>query len=173
MSSTAAGLATALGGLSLLAVLVSFPMIISEVNNIYVELETEMESWRVQTDSLWTDVNKFSRVRRQAYGGYGAAAPRGGFPTGPSGPQVESIEKASLKEQFQGPGGFGDQAYPTGDANGPHHPTGSNGGAPSIPGPIGVPPSLNPGFAGDNNGPSEFLFFVAGPLYFQKAVFIV
>ena len=51
MSSTAAGLAIALGGFALLATIISFPMILQEVNSIYVELETEMESWKVKLTS--------------------------------------------------------------------------------------------------------------------------
>lgn len=82
MSQTAAFVAIGLGAFSVMVCLVSFPVILQEISQISNELETEMDAWKSETDGLWRDMNQFGRVRRQAYGGYGAP-PRSSFPSGP------------------------------------------------------------------------------------------
>ncbi|KAK6024610.1 nematode cuticle collagen domain protein [Ostertagia ostertagi] len=127
--------ATGLGCFALAMCFFAFPMILSEISDIRAELDAEIESWKLETDNLWRDMNKYGRVRRQAYG-YAAPPPRGNFPSG-KGPNF--------------PGGqFGEQPYP-GDAGGPPHPSGPNG---HLPGVVGVPPSLNRNFPGNDGAPS-------------------
>ncbi|KAJ1347252.1 hypothetical protein KIN20_002269 [Parelaphostrongylus tenuis] len=75
--------ATSLGCFALVACLLSFPMILTEISNIHAELDAEIESWKLETDILWKDMNKYGRVRRQAYD---SSPPRSGL----SGSQVES-----------------------------------------------------------------------------------
>ncbi|VDM75681.1 unnamed protein product [Strongylus vulgaris] len=140
-SRTVAIVATGLGCFALAACFLSFPMILSEISDIRAELDAEIEAWKIESDTLWRDMNKYGRVRRQAYG-YGAPPPRSSFPGGhgPKGPNGG----------FPG-GGFGDQPYP-GDAGGPPHPTGGNG---NLPGVVGVPPSFNNNNNNNNNFPGH------------------
>uniref|UniRef100_A0A0K0CVC9 Col_cuticle_N domain-containing protein n=1 Tax=Angiostrongylus cantonensis TaxID=6313 RepID=A0A0K0CVC9_ANGCA len=73
--------ATSLGCFALVACLLSFPMILTEISNIHAELDAEIESWKLETDILWRDMHKYGRIRREAYG---SSPHRASF----SGPQV-------------------------------------------------------------------------------------
>lgn len=73
--------AIAFSGATLLACLFAISAIYSDVQSIWTELDTEMDSFKVIADDLWKDMlimgagTPSNRQRRQAYGGYGASQP--------------------------------------------------------------------------------------------------
>ncbi|KAE9417087.1 hypothetical protein Angca_006434, partial [Angiostrongylus cantonensis] len=114
--------ATSLGCFALVACLLSFPMILTEISNIHAELDAEIESWKLETDILWRDMHKYGRIRREAYG---SSPHRASF----SGPQ--------------GPSAFGEQSL-QGNVRRPSHQFAANGHTPDT---VGVAPGLT----GTNN----------------------
>ncbi|KRX58350.1 Cuticle collagen sqt-1, partial [Trichinella nativa] len=66
----ASWLATGLGTFALLACMIMTPMIYMEVQNVRLELDTEMDEFKINSDDLWKEMMQFtgSRAKRQAYG---------------------------------------------------------------------------------------------------------
>nr|CDJ83571.1 Nematode cuticle collagen and Collagen triple helix repeat and Nucleic acid binding and Aminoacyl-tRNA synthetase domain containing protein [Haemonchus contortus] len=143
--------ATGLGCFALAMCFFAFPMILSEISDIRAELDAEIESWKLETDNLWRDMNKYGRVRRQAYG-YAAPPPRGSFPGngGPQGPRFPggNFEQPnghlpgvvgvppSLNHNNNFPGGDG---APSAQPNGNCNCNADNSCPAGPPGPKGVP----------------------------------
>ena len=88
--------AISFSGLTLIACLYAIAVIYNDVQSIWTELDAEMDSFKVLSDDLWTDMVKLgagtpsNRVRRQ-YGGYGASGTNsGGYGSG-GGPSLPSF----------------------------------------------------------------------------------
>lgn len=68
-------------GATLLACLFAISTIYNDVQSIWTELDTEIDSFKVIADDLWKDMlimgagTPSNRQRRQAYGGYEASQP--------------------------------------------------------------------------------------------------
>ncbi|CAJ0597608.1 unnamed protein product [Cylicocyclus nassatus] len=66
-------------GATLIVSLFAAAAIFSQINSIWSELDAEMSTFKVLTDDLWQDMiglgagTPANRLRRQAYGGYGAS----------------------------------------------------------------------------------------------------
>ncbi|VDM60805.1 unnamed protein product [Angiostrongylus costaricensis] len=140
--------ATSLGCLALVACLLSFPMILTEISNIHAELDAEIESWKLETDILWKDMNKYGRIRRQAYS-YAAPLTRASFSgpqvsvTTPGRPRPNVLQRIST---FQSPKVFGDQ-----NIRRPSHRFAAGGHSPDS---VGVASSLS---SSSNNGNSNHI----------------
>uniref|UniRef100_A0AC34GGK9 Nematode cuticle collagen N-terminal domain-containing protein n=1 Tax=Panagrolaimus sp. ES5 TaxID=591445 RepID=A0AC34GGK9_9BILA len=78
--------AISFSGITLIACLYAIAVIYNDVQSIWAELDSEMDSFKVLADDLWGDMVKMgagtpsNRIRRQAYGGYGASSGPG-FPS--------------------------------------------------------------------------------------------
>lgn len=81
-----------LSGFTMLACLFSISNIYNDVQNIWTELDNEMDSFRASADDLWKDMltmgagTPSNRQRRQAYAGYGASSGSNKEPNEPSEP---------------------------------------------------------------------------------------
>ena len=77
----------AVSGLTVLACMLGVASIYSQVQSIWAELDTEMDQFKLRADDLWSDMVKMgagtpaNRLRRQAYGGYGATGTNNEPPT--------------------------------------------------------------------------------------------
>ncbi|KAJ1352205.1 hypothetical protein KIN20_008410 [Parelaphostrongylus tenuis] len=104
-------------------------MILTEISNIHAELDAEIESWKMEADVLWNDMNKYGRIRRQAYG-YASPPTRASF-AGPQRPKAFGAQAFSghAKRPSHHGGGAGSQSS-SNNKNGNVFPL--NDGAPSI-----------------------------------------
>ncbi|KFD54895.1 hypothetical protein M514_04329 [Trichuris suis] len=77
----ASWLASGLGTFALLACLIMTPMIYFEVQNVRLELDTEMDEFKLATNELWEEMMSFTgpRERRQAYGVPPSPQPSDGY----------------------------------------------------------------------------------------------
>ncbi|CAJ0580640.1 unnamed protein product, partial [Mesorhabditis spiculigera] len=119
------GIALTFSGATLLISLFAAFSIYSDVTSLWRELDSDIQNFRSLTDDLWTDMvtlgagGPANRVRRQAYGGYGAAGntdgPTGTFPGAPAGvnsfsPPPQSCQCTTENHCPPGPNGqVGDQ----------------------------------------------------------------
>lgn len=97
-------------GVTLLVCLFAIASIYNEVQSIWSELDTEMDSFKLLADELWKDMVQMgagtpsNRQRRESYGGYGASGHQpsgpGGYGGGPSGGP-----SGGGPPQFTGPAG--------------------------------------------------------------------
>lgn len=98
-------------GVTLLVCLFAIASIYNEVQNIWSQLDNEMDGFKLQADELWKEMVQLgaatpsNRQRRQSYGGYGASGHQpsgGGYGGGPSGGP-----SGHGPPQFTGPSGGG------------------------------------------------------------------
>lgn len=72
--------AISFSGITLIACLYAVAVIYNDVQSIWAELDSEMDSFKVLADDLWKDMvgmgagTPSNRIRRQSYGGYGASS---------------------------------------------------------------------------------------------------
>uniref|UniRef100_A0AC35GT47 Nematode cuticle collagen N-terminal domain-containing protein n=1 Tax=Panagrolaimus sp. PS1159 TaxID=55785 RepID=A0AC35GT47_9BILA len=85
-------------GSTILICLLGLIAVYRDVQTIWKELDSEMDSFKVLSDDLWSDMLKLgagtpsNRVRRQSYGGYGAS----GTNSHPPNINIPSLPTASL-----------------------------------------------------------------------------
>lgn len=84
---TATFLASSISGISLIACLVLIANIYQDVQQIWQELDTEIATFRSETDDLWRDIVTLGKRRQRRQAEYeGGKGGGGGGPTGPAGP---------------------------------------------------------------------------------------
>uniref|UniRef100_A0A1I7YMZ4 Col_cuticle_N domain-containing protein n=1 Tax=Steinernema glaseri TaxID=37863 RepID=A0A1I7YMZ4_9BILA len=146
--------AICLSGATLLLCLLSISNIYSDVQSIWTQLDSEMDSFKIMTEETWREMIQLgagtpsNRQRRQAYGGYAASGSNPGFPTPNNPPTANVLSPIGSPPQFpQGPisSGSGNPSAPGSICNcnpenkcpaGPSGPKGPKGpaGLPGLPG---------------------------------------